>query len=285
MNGSDKILPNVSYCENENEVHYNPWTDPRLIAKFNVTNVESAISILYNNSNIISAITDIEIDGVVQPNVASSYTFDTTGEHSVKYTLSDPTTIPYYYVHTQYADISYGMFKDCSYLTIITIPNSVTIIGGSVFENCNNLTNITIPDSVTSIGYSAFKNCTGLTSITIPDSVTSISGYAFSSCTGLTSVTIGNGVTSIDMGAFIGCSSLTNIRLGNNVTSIGTGVFNNCTGLTSITIQATTPPTLSNSNAFNNTNDCPIYVPSASVEAYKAATNWSSLASRIQAIP
>jgi hypothetical protein len=42
---------------------------------------------------------------------------------------------------------------------------------------------------------------------------------------------------------------------------------------------------LGNSNAFDNTNNCPIYVPSASVEAYKAATNWSSLSSRIQAIP
>ena len=38
------------------------------------------------------------------------------------------------------------------------------------------------------------------------------------------------------------------------------------------------------SYVFNDTNDCPIYVPSESVEAYKAATNWSYYASRIQAI-
>jgi len=42
---------------------------------------------------------------------------------------------------------------------------------------------------------------------------------------------------------------------------------------------------LANVNAFNSTNDCPIYVPSESVEVYKAADNWSSLSSRIQAIP
>ncbi len=36
---------------------------------------------------------EIEIDGVVQPSVVSSYTFDTTGEHTVKYTLVDPTSI------------------------------------------------------------------------------------------------------------------------------------------------------------------------------------------------
>ena len=25
INGSDKVLPNISYCENENEIHYNPY--------------------------------------------------------------------------------------------------------------------------------------------------------------------------------------------------------------------------------------------------------------------
>jgi hypothetical protein len=58
-----------------------------------------------------------------------------------------------------------------------------------------------------------------------------------------------------------------------------------CSGLTSIIVNATTPPKLSNSNAFNNTNDCPIYVPSGSVNTYKSASGWSTYASRIQAIP
>ena len=61
-------------------------------------------------------------------------------------------------------------------------------------------------------------------------------------------------------------------------------VFYNCTSLTSVTIEATTPPTLGN-NVFYNTNECPIYVPSESVEIYKAANGWSNYASRIQAIP
>jgi len=37
--------------------------------------------------------------------------------------------------------------------------------------------------------------------------------------------------------------------------------------------------------AFYNTNNCPIYVQADSVDAYKAATNWKTYASRIQAIP
>ena len=87
-------------------------------------------------------------------------------------------------------NILYGAFRGCSGLTSITIPNSVTSIGGSAFYDCSGLTSITIPDSVTSIGNYAFAYCRGLTSITIPDSVTKIGEFAFRACTGLTSMTL-----------------------------------------------------------------------------------------------
>ena len=86
-------------------------------------------------------------------------------------------------------------------------------IGSDAFRNCSSLTAITIPDSVTSIGSSAFSGCSDLTSVTIPDSVTSIGGSAFSGCTGLTSVAIGNGVTSIEDSVFYGCTALDSVRL------------------------------------------------------------------------
>ena len=93
-------------------------------------------------------------------------------------------------------------FSDCRSLTSITIPGSVTSIGGGAFYGCTGLTSITIPDGVTSIGDYAFYECTGLTSITIPDSVTSIGCSAFYGCTGLTSITIPDSVTSIGEHAF-----------------------------------------------------------------------------------
>ena len=77
--------------------------------------------------------------------------------------------------------------------------------------NCSSLTSVTIPDSVTSIGYEAFRSCSSLTSITIPDSVTSIDSSAFYNCTSLTSVSIGSGVISIDIHAFLGCSKLVEV--------------------------------------------------------------------------
>ena len=90
--------------------------------------------------------------------------------------------------------------------------------------------------------------------------------------------------TSIVNNAFSNCTGLTSVTIGSGVTYIGYGTFGYCTGLTSVIIQATTPPTLVNVSAFDNTNNCPIYCPAESVDAYKAATNWSSLASRIKPI-
>ncbi len=137
---------------------------------------------------------------------------------------------------TGLTSIGYGTFQNCSGLTSVIIPNSVTRIDIFAFGSCSSLTSVTIPNSVTSIGRSAFQRCRGLTSITIPNSVTSFGDDAFSGCSGLTSVTIPNSVTSIGNYVFDGCSGLTSVTIPNSVTSIGKAAFNQCSGLTSITI-------------------------------------------------
>ena len=173
----------------------------------------------------------------------SSYTGGTAVTQYYHSSSTAYTTSTTYYIPSSLRSVTvtggnilYGAFYNCSMLTSVTIPDSLTSIGSSAFYNCSGLTSITIPDSVTSIGSSAFRGCTGLTSITIPDSVTSIGSYAFYNCTGLTSVAIGDGVESIGEGAFYNCSGLTSITIPDGVTSIGSAAFRYCTNLTSITI-------------------------------------------------
>ena len=132
--------------------------------------------------------------------------------------------------------IEANAFNDCSGLTSINIPNSVTTIGESAFYGCYGLTSINIPNSVTTIGESAFEGCCRLTSISIPESITSIGGGAFCNCIGLSSITIPNSITSIGDYVFYGCSSLTSISIPENITNIGTSAFYGCSGLTSIVI-------------------------------------------------
>ncbi|MBR0178203.1 MAG: leucine-rich repeat protein [Bacteroidales bacterium] len=76
--------------------------------------------------------------------------------------------------------INWNEFSNCSSLTSIEIPNSVTSIGGYAFYWCNGLSTIEIPSSVTSIGEDAFGYCSGLTSmIVLANTPPSLGGGVF----------------------------------------------------------------------------------------------------------
>ena len=111
--------------------------------------------------------------------------------------------------------------------------------------------------------YTMFSGCTGLTQApALP--ATTLAEYCYNSM-------------------FNGCTGITShdVATLNN----STNTFNNNSSCASLTIHAETPPTISNNTITGLKADCIIYVPAASVDAYKAKQYWSARASYIQAIP
>lgn len=239
-----------------------------IVARYNVTSTSSPIKLLNSTTGISRQI----IDGEEHETIQTSYTFPTSGIHTVRYNLADNTTIPS------------NSFRECVNLVEVQMGDTITTIGDSAFNGCSSLANVTIPNSVTSIDGWAFCNCDSLTSITIPNSVTFIGINAFYTCDSLTSITIPNSVETIGDYAFSNCSNLTDATIGNGVTSIGLGAFQYCASLANVTVEASTPPILNIEVFANNANDRKIYVPAESVDTYKTASNWNAYANDIEPI-
>ena len=209
---------------------------------------------------------------------------------AIKAKKGDNTSIPAANFDTEIANLTSGGGDNSSLInfiertaTSIEIPYGTTSIGKYAFYYYSNLTSVTIPDSVTSIEGNAFQSCSSLTTATIGNGVTSIGASAFQSCSKLASITIPDSVTSIANSVFYYCSGLTTATIGRGVTSIGSYAFSNCSRLTEIDFSThNSVPTLNNKNAFNNTPvNLVIKVPSALLDEWKAATNWSTYAGKI----
>jgi len=182
------------------------------------------------------------------------------------------------------SEIENACFEYCSSLSSVSLTNSITTIGGGAFRETTSLGSILIPEGVTYFASEVFKN-SGISDILMPNSTTEIGQKAFRNCSNLTMMLLGDEVQTINSEAFKNCTSLTSFSIGTAITEIKSSVFEGCTNLESVTVYATTPPSLSANYVFDGTSsNLVIYVPSESVEAYKAAEGWSDYASRIQAI-
>lgn len=131
-------------------------------------------------------------------------------------------------------------FENCTSLTSVTIPKTVTHLGDYVFSKCYSLNNVTIPKSITYLGNYAFNRCSSLNNIiwetgielstinqgvfsycslneiNIPNTITTIRGEAFAYCNNLTIANFPASITSIDSTLFLGCESLSAINVDEN---------------------------------------------------------------------
>ncbi len=181
--------------------------------------------------------------------------------------------------YTKDDEIGFCAFSNCSGLTRLFLPSTITSIGHFAFENCSGLTSMTLPPSLTSIGGKVFYGCSRLTSLTVPSTLTSVEKdaflyisvsdfryiiygdlatyvqrgqpyYSLSNETNtikyyyngqeLTDLRIPSSVTSIGNYAFPYCRDLKNMTLPSGVTSIGNCAFKCCSGLTSVTLPSST---------------------------------------------
>ena len=178
--------------------------------------------------------------------------------------------IPSQYNGLPVIDIDLWAFHNCSSLTSVEIPSSVTTIGAYAFDGCRGLKSVTFGENsqLTSIGGYAFRGCNGLTRVFIGDieAWCSIDFYGTESnplyyahnlyLNGelVTELVIPDGVTSIGSSAFEGCSGLISVSFGENsqLASIGSSAFEGCSGLISVSFGENSQLTSIGSSAFYN---------------------------------
>ena len=192
----------------------------------------------------------------------------------------------------------------CSSLQSVDIPSGVTSIGAYAFQGCANaLFSVDLSDITPAAGY--FKNCKRLLGAVTLNSTAQLTNavfagsgisqfYAMSAsikhnsdfgpledCLNLVRVELPN-TSNVASATMCNNKLLALVILGANVTSIESRAMDNCPALARVVVKASTPPTLA-SNALQGTSALTgIYVPDASVEAYKTATNWSAFADIIK---
>lgn len=222
-------------------------------------------------------------------NKSSSNTVSVTYNYDVEYEGSITVPQSVIFNGTTYSVVSIGnyAFENCSSLTSIVIPNTVSSIGDHAFYGCG-LTSITIHKGVTTIGQSAFYGCpfteikvdsnnpsfcsidgvlfnktqTALilypkrnsqTIYTIPSSVNSIESVAFANSVYLYSISIPNSVKTISRQAFMNCIGLSSITIPASVSSIGVSAFSICR-MTNIYVDERNPFYSSSNGVLFNKN-------------------------------
>lgn len=198
-----------------------------------------------------------------------------------------------------------GAFRNCTSLTRLDLPNA-TILNGYLAYNCSSLTELNMPSASSGRGYaiagtkiehislpkfanpgsSVFRDAKYLRTVDMP-SLVRVEQFIFMGCSALETVTFPK-ANYVGSQAMDGCSALAYADL-RVCKSIGAKVFYNCTSFETLILRKSDAIcTLANVNAFTSTpiesGTGYVYVPSALVDSYKTATNWSTYANQFRAI-
>lgn len=126
-----------------------------------------------------------------------------------------------------------GAFSGAAALESINLPDGLAFAEdiGSVFSDCSALTSIVLPKSITKIPSDTFNGCTSLASVTAKGEISAIGNCAFQECKSLTQLALPGQLTSIGYSAFQDCENLSSVPDLSAVTSLGSYAFYNCQNL------------------------------------------------------
>ena len=185
---------------------------------------------------------------------------------------------------------------------IITCEEDLTYLGSDYgfftspdyYGGTYQVYKVLLPTTITSLG--GFGG-TSITELNIPESVRTIIRNGLYSSYDLKNINSLENITSIDDSAFANCGNIEHLVFGSNIESIGDAVISaQNSNLKTVTIKATTPP-VTDDHVFDKVTYhggsasyvrlpqlYAIFVPSESVDSYKAAVGWESYADIIYAI-
>ena len=160
---------------------------------------------------------DCEVDGIYYCRISatelqvSNKVF--SDQNSTAYTgaITIPAQVTYNGKNFNVVSIGEYAFRDCSSLTSVTIPNSITSIKSYAFYGCSAIVNLTIPTSVKEIGMGAFEGCSSLSQMILPQGLPVIEDETFYGCSSLQGVVIPSSITAVGEEAFSRCNSLISI--------------------------------------------------------------------------
>lgn len=168
-------------------------------------------------------------------------------------------------------------------------------IGNYAFRYCYGLTgDFVLPNTVTSIGQYSFANCDGIETFTAPGSITTLGTYTWNGASGHVMAMrechlphLGTGIAlNLNWGSTTAANACQNLEVCDigSAKSIAANTFANCYKLQTLIMRRTSVTTCANVSAFLNTPlrgrnslTAKIYVPSALIDTYKAASNWKTI--------